>query len=228
MNERADPQTGNHPQAQLLPWYAAGTLSQEERAQIQEHLRGCASCQTELQEMTRLRASVKAAYEKLPGPPTDVFRKVLTRIEAESARRPGVSSLAALWWRWIAPVEAGLRMAFTVRWVPALATVLLVSQGVALLWIAGQPSPSSERDGVIERSVPSSSFRLRVVFQEAATEPAIRAALRNVNGRIVDGPFSDGAYIVEVPVGDPSGQDAVLQALRTEPSLIKGAERAQP
>ena len=74
-----------HPAATLLPWYLNGTLREEERQEVAQHLRECQPCRTELDELSRLRQQVKAAYADLPGVSPQVFRSVMATIRSASS-----------------------------------------------------------------------------------------------------------------------------------------------
>lgn len=223
MNERPDPDIQTHPSVTLLPWYLGGTLSPEERRQVHNHLETCQTCRQELDEMKRLRESVKAGVNGLPGPPPDIFRSVMARIREKPQPRP-----------WAARADAWLRALFAVQWAPTLAALLVIGQSAALLWLVGHRphgldgGVGSSQGPVIERSVPAGSARLSVRFQDTATERDIRAVMQSVNARIVDGPSPDGLYVLEVPAGDAAALERVLAALRAHRAVIEAAPRTGP
>ena len=86
---------------------------------------------------------------------------------------------------------------------------------------ANHPPP----DGVTTRGIPPASVRVALVFQESAPEARIRAIIRDLNGRLVDGPTAEGVYTVEVPIAESAGLDARITRLRQQVDLIRRAER---
>lgn len=51
---------------ELLPWFAAGTLSEAERQQFLLHLAHCADCRAELPWLLELSRNIKTAVAELP------------------------------------------------------------------------------------------------------------------------------------------------------------------
>jgi hypothetical protein len=60
-----------------------------------------------------------------------------------------------------------------------------------------------------------------VVFVGSASEQAIRALLRTVHGRIVDGPSPEGGYVVEIRPDRTPGGETALQILRNRIDLVR-------
>ena len=240
MTEPEDKEVGPtvHPAAMLLPWYLNGTLREEERQRVAQHLEECQTCRSELEELTRLRQQVKEAYADLPGPSPQVFRSVMATIRQDRRAQPEPQRVLR-WERaethsWLDTLDRWLRPMFAPRWVPILAFLLIVGQLAVLLWVVGQtPSvgprdmPSSP-DGVVSRGIPTATARYRVAFHETAPERKIRAAIQTLGGRIVDGPSPDGFYTIEVAAGDPSLLENKLESLQSQADLIRRAERLRP
>ena len=81
---------------------------------------------------------------------------------------------------------------------------------------------------MLERSVPGLGTRLRVSFQPDATDRDIQRLLKQINGRIVDGPLPAGFYLVELPVTDPDLVARLLKDLASESGIVRIAEPAPP
>jgi anti-sigma factor RsiW len=214
-----------HPTATLLPWYLSGTLKESERRAVDEHLETCADCRQELDNLTKLRAPLKAAFADQPMPALDVSRAVIAQIHAERAdhqepegSRSGVGFGEA--------VEQWFRNLFAPRWVPMLAATLLIGQLGLLLWTAGEQTPLPPR-AVITRNVPPVQIpsRVALAFKDSVSEARIRAAILGLKGRLVDGPTTDGVYTIEVPASEAGTLDARLQTLRQQTTVIRRAER---
>jgi anti-sigma factor RsiW len=68
---------------ELLPWYVNGTLSGEELAEVERHLRRCRRCRAEAEEFRELQASLSEALEE-PKPSMKLLESTLDLIEAEA------------------------------------------------------------------------------------------------------------------------------------------------
>ena len=224
-----------HPAATLLPWYLNGTLREEERQEVARHLRECQPCRTELDELSRLRQQVKAAYADLPGLSPQAFRSVMATIRDERRSQPERQRVFR-WERaesssWLDALDRWLRPMFAPRWVPVIASTLIIGQLALLLWVAGQEPAIAPRniptstDGVVSRGIPTATARYRVAFQETAPEGKIRTVLHDIGGRIVDGPSPDGFYTIEVPASDQALLEKQLESLQRQADLIRSVER---
>jgi hypothetical protein len=83
-------------------------------------------------------------------------------------------------------------------------------------------------DQVMTRGLGSPTVRLRVIFQETVSERQIRSLIQGMHGRIVDGPTSDGAYIMEFPAGDQAAAQKKVDALRRETESVRMVEPVTP
>ena len=104
-----------HPAALLLPAFANGTLSGEDRSYVAEHIALCAQCRGELEECQRLGAELREAYAGEGAPSPAVWRAVRERVVRE---RPGI--------RWLATLDNALRALLRPSFAPTFALVLLV------------------------------------------------------------------------------------------------------
>jgi anti-sigma factor RsiW len=85
-----------HDIAELLPFYANGTLDAADRARVETELASCAECSAELRELEGLGASLKA-HAATAGPlPARILENTLARIAVSSP--PAVSTLRTAWW----------------------------------------------------------------------------------------------------------------------------------
>jgi anti-sigma factor RsiW len=79
---------------ELLPWYANGTLTAEERAKVDAHLARCARCQRELQKIQHIRELVALSVESVPELSEELLARTVERIHAE-----GRHTIAQLSWQ---------------------------------------------------------------------------------------------------------------------------------
>ena len=235
MTEPKDPQNQPHQEAMSLPWYLAGTLTKQEQQDVEAHIANCSHCRAELEDMKRIRESVKTSIQEREGPPPELISKVMARIHEEEAD-PTPTKIPVIkeeghWW---GGLQAQLQSLYAIPWVPALATILIVSQSALLITTMGKESSSIPQPGpIVERGIPKSSppeifSTIQIGFREDANEGDIRALIQEINGQIVDGPSGQGMYTLKVPIGDAIHVETTLQKLRARPNLVRLAESVQP
>jgi len=225
-----EPDQSFHTEATMLSGYVSRTLSKDEHHQVEQHLQTCSACRQELQEITAMKTALKTAIHQRPGPSPAAFAKVMSRIHQETQPRPSEITLGPnlSWWE---RIEQGVRSLFEVRWAPALAVFLIVGQTVLLLSVVGGPGgQGSIRNGPIyERGIPQGTpaiptLTVEVQFVETAQEGQIRSLVRDLGGRIIDGPTADGRYTVEFPASPGTSADSILKVLRKRPELVQRAQ----
>jgi anti-sigma factor RsiW len=221
----AEPDTLNqriHPEGALLPWYLNGTLREDERRQVDQHLSSCEACRAELDELAQLKLQLHEVYAAQSEPSTQIQQAILTQVKLEASLKQAKSVTDP---QWLNGLDDWFRSLFVPRWAPALAVTLLVAQLGVLLWSMARLTPS---DQVMTRGLGSPTVRLRVVFQETASERQIRSLIQGMHGRIVDGPTSDGAYIMELASGDQAAAQKKVDALRSEKESVRTVEPVTP
>jgi anti-sigma factor RsiW len=190
-----------HAVADLLAWYVNGTLEDGERARVEAHLATCPDCREEL-DLWRAMAPEIAALDVAPVPHPASRRALLDRLDvvARASRSRGPST-------WPRPL----------RW-------LLIGETAAVLALAATLASDGERPAryralaASEASVGTpAGLRLRVVFDERATERDLRALLVPLGAKLVDGPSPLGVYTLELPGGEQPA--AAIAALRAQPLL---------
>ena len=218
-----DPETlpaGVHPEVELLPWYAAGTLAASERQRIERHLETCGDCRRELDDLTDVRGALTAMYREEAGPSAHLAGSVMARVGADGLgpSRPRHDT------SWTAGLDRWFRSLLMPQWVPTLAAALLIFQMGLLVWVA---LPPVERGEISTRSLGMQTAQIRVSFQPSATEEEIRSLLLRLHARFVDGPTTEGSVIIAVASSDPSAS-AALALLREQGTVIRSAELIRP
>jgi anti-sigma factor RsiW len=203
-----------HSIALLLPWYLSGRLSEPERREVEGHLTGCAACKDELASLSEMRRQSRDIIMGAPGPSPRVKHVVMSRVRNWRPRPRFLDRVAS------AAVEL-LRP----KWAPSLAVLLIIGQFGALAWLTTRPGAQLE---LTSRSVAAVGVRLKIVFSPAATERDVRSAIRDLAGKIVDGPTDDGAYIVQISGASPQLVAAKLRTLRERPGLVERIDNAAP
>lgn len=188
-----------HPD-ELLAWYVNGTLKQQQRQDVEQHLQTCARCQREVSLLQKIREQIKADQPHAPGD----FG--LSRLMRDIHRPPS----AARQRRW---------------WQPALAAaaVVIVVQGIVLMNLFYQPAPivplgESSREQVV----------LQIKFSPQATEQQIRELLQKIHGALIDGPGVLGVYRVRLE-GAASARDEtvskIISELRAQENIVTHVAR---
>jgi anti-sigma factor ChrR (cupin superfamily) len=89
--------TGKHEIAELLPFYATGTLDAADRARVEAELAACGECAAELRDLEALGASLQARAAAAPPLPEHVLDEALARIAMPPATR-AATRLQTAWW----------------------------------------------------------------------------------------------------------------------------------
>ena len=225
-------ETCAHDAAAILPWYVNGTLTQEERQAVEDHLAGCVLCSEELVTLLKVQAGLRWELADAPDPSSPLWGKVKGRMVAPPAATDQSISATGrperrLAWAWLADL---LRPPLRPGWALAAIVLIAVQTAVIVSLMARRPSGGIPEyrtlTGPTTPGQPSGPrVRVRVAFVEQAPEQAIRAALGQLNATIVNGPTAAGFYLIDVPL-DAAGKSAkgVLQVLRGNSEVIRFAE----
>jgi anti-sigma factor RsiW len=216
-----DPETlpaGVHPEVELLPWYATGTLGEADRERVARHLESCRDCSRELEDLADIRRALSELSRLEAEPSARVARSVMARVAADGKKQgPQETS-------WAGNIDRWFRSLLVPQWVPTLAAILLVAQMGLLIWVT---LPPAERGEVSTRSVgiPRQMAKIAVVFQASAQVEGIRSLLQRLQARVVDGPTADGVFMVTIDTDNPA---AAMVLLREQHDVVLSAELVRP
>lgn len=201
---------------ELLPWFVMGTLDDDDRAAVEQHLAACAACRDEIAWHRQMR---DANLARPPERDVDrAFAALRAKLPGALQRAPRANRLSTAmeWWRMQQP---------WLRWSLALQPLAIAGLAVALLSGAGRSGAEQDRFHALSRSEDAAA-RLVVVFSPQATQAEMRRVLLANGAHIVDGPTAADAYVLSV-ASDRAEQ--ALRQLRTEHSvlLIQSLERAR-
>ena len=193
----------------LLPWYVNGTLRGDELATVEQHLRTCGQCQSEVEWLRQVFAAC-AALSPLQDAPMERFSI------------PG-NAVAAMPRRW--PVRLGGGWQAAPAWARGLLAAQLAAIVVLGAMVAIEPDsmPTYQTLGTESRSA-ASGHAVAVVFDPATSEAEIRRIVASVGGRIVDGPTATHAFVLELPAAQ---SEQALRSLRAE-ALVRLAAPMGP
>ena len=192
----------------LLPWYLDDRLEPDERARLETHLAGCAHCRAELDWERRLQALMTEAAPTTE-PSADIGAALAAmRLRLDQPQADWRTALQAL----VAGWQAGPRwMRRALAAQGALLTLLLVTLVMPV-------APPNAVYHALGAGPPAAAGALIVVrFRPDTAEAALRGAVRDSDARLVDGPTSADAYVLQVPV---AAQASALARLRQRPDVL--------
>ena len=212
----------DRPFLELLPWYANGTLSDAERAQLEAVLHQDERAGTELQWLQQLQQRVQA---DAPEVSDEIgLERTMRRIRADAAVEQAAIAKATAAQAAAAPTTARavpatptltstlserLRGWFEgMRLSPAfaMAALVIVVQAGFIFKLAGSDDSEYTQIRSLPGAAAASGQLFRIAFKPEASETDIRMLLVSVQGNIESGPGQLGDYYVRVPA------DAALDA----------------
>ena len=190
----------------LLPWYVNGTLRGEELDRVEQHVAACPACRREVDWLRDVFAAC-AAMAPLPEAPPS--RAVAGAVSGQQVRSQAWRTRAADGWRSTPPWLRGL-MAAQLAGLAILGTLVALDAGNQPLYrtlgSAAQPAPAGDP--------------IAVIFDPTITEADLRRVVTRIGARVVDGPTTTHAFVLEVPAEQ---SQAAIEALRAEP-MVRFAE----
>ncbi|MBN9026790.1 MAG: zf-HC2 domain-containing protein [Rhizobiales bacterium] len=205
----------------LLPWYANGTLSAEEAAEVEAALAADPLLRAHLARIEGERIAAIESAEALPLPSSRMADRLFAEIAA-TAPSPRPSWLGRLFSRFgeqiasLSPSQLGLSTA-------AAALVLLVVGGALGGLVARHEVTGGYQTASGEMAVNPAGAYLLVAFQPTATAAEIEQIIGSVGGIIVDGPRAGGLYKLRIGDATMSQADrkATTDKLTTANGIVK-------
>lgn len=208
---------------ELLPFYANGTLADDERSFVETWLREHPKSQAELDWYRSLQTKLR---EDVPAVSSEVgLERAMARIRAErspqavprAAAGPGLGERMRGWLASLLP-QPLLK--------PALAGALavVVAQAVVIANLSGERDDATEMRAVKPTVVDKGPF-LKVNFKTDAREAEIRLLLVQAGGSLAGGPTQLGDWFVRVPesrlaaVAEQMKTSAIVESVATVDAL---------
>ncbi len=196
----------------LLPWYAAGALSANERAKVEAALGERPELRASLSTIEEDRGETIALNEALGAPGPDVWARVLAGAQA-APRKPKFTERLAAWFGQGEGRLGPLALAGV-----AAALVILLQAG-AIVTLLPSAHKASGEFGAATSAVAPQGADVLVTFSPQATIADVSVFLRENGATIVSGPKPGGLY--ELRVGDKAlakpELDALLKTLSGSP-----------
>lgn len=196
--------------AELLPWYANGTLAGDQRAQVEAWVARDAALRTDLEFLRQAGTVMRATSER---PTHSSVGRLLDRIAAEQGNAEGANVVGL---KRAQPPASARR-----KWALALAAGVMLAQALVI----GVLVTRQGDDGGLEPlSGPTQGLpaNLQITFVETAPEIEIRALLTNTGAQIVRGPGALGVYNLHVA---PDKLDNAEQMFRKASHVVASVSR---
>ena len=210
---------------ELLPWYAAGTLSRRDAQRVEQAIENDADLVRQLELVREELSDTIHQNETLGAPSTRAMEKLMAGIEKESG--PARQSRRAFSLStWVAETFSGLSPR-TLTWATAAAALLIVVQAGILgsLYLGGgMPGSGGAYQTASKPPVSESAAGTFVLisFAPTATASDISGFLTANNLAVVDGPRAGGLYRVRIASTALSKDDAntIMGRLRENRGIV--------
>jgi hypothetical protein len=218
------PELSHQQAAQVLPWFVNGTLTGQEHAAVEAHVRDCLRCRSELEQLNRWQGEFSQMMHERPVPPAVAS----SRAAALIARAAAADGPAPVRESERTPLHAGRRrsvvdaiaawVAVPSQWLTAAprAAVLAISMLLvagALTWslLPRAPDTADFRTLTTPDSLPAGQY-LRVVLHPQSDAGSMDRLLREFGLTIVAGPSEHGVYTLTLDIDDWPQAVATLEA----------------
>ena len=182
----------------LLPWYAAGTLSRREAAEVEAALAADPELAERLEWVRAEFAQEIYINEEAASPPDNDVKALFAKIDALPARRPALSAAATptLAER-IAEFLASLSPR-TLGWSAAAAALIIALQAGVIAGIVLNEKGGTYGTASEQPTAPTEGAYVLIRFQPQATAADIASFLTTNKLSIVEGPSGGGLFRVRV------------------------------
>lgn len=213
----AEPREDEYDEVELLlPWYATGRLSDEERRRVERYLEANPQARFQLELIEEELGAVVADNERLPVPSRESFDRLMAQVETEAPAGADRATFGEGWLTrigaWFGDFTPQMRgamaaAAFAVVLVQATAIGLLLREdGAVFETVAEHPAPAVDGETVL------------VAFAPDTPAQAITELLTEIGGAIVDGPRAGGVFVIRLAEGVVAAEAVV--ALQERPNMV--------
>ena len=202
---------------ELLPWYVNGTLSIDERFEMEFWLAVSVKCRRQLTYVVALAQEVK--LKSLPMESRDEavgLALLMARVHAQDSGKLALRS--------IGPRATNVIQRALVRWhktaIAVAAAVAIVQTGVIFTAMYQASDADVIKPLGVESKGTSKAALLQVTFRASASESQIRSLLGKLGAEIVSGPGAIGVYSLKV---SSERGEVTLTALRGAQDVVDSA-----
>jgi hypothetical protein len=188
MNERFE---------ELLPWYANGSLGDDDRAFVDAYLEQHPEARSELEWYRSLQ---KRVQENAPAVPATIgLARAMRLIQGD---RPTMAERIGAFFG-----NLGLRPSYAMA-----AMAIVVVQGGVILNLLGDVNDNADEIRALRAVHVEEGPMLKISFAPDARESDIRMLMVQVQGELAGGPGQLGDYYLRVPAGSEAAALARVQA----------------
>ncbi len=222
--------------AEVLPWFVNGTLTGQEHAAVDAHVRSCLRCRSELELLSQWHRELGHAFHEHPMPPATAASRaaaLIARATPSGGRgtdRQGTDSGIA---RTTDPGIVGqlsrsmsvlaARLAAMVPWLigapraALIATSILLLAGILTLSVLPRAPDTAEfRTLTTPDSLPAGRY-VRVALSPQAASSTMDRLVRELGLGIAAGPSENGVYTLTL---DHDGWPQVVETLQNDPAVL--------
>lgn len=197
----------------LLPWYVNGTLSAEERRQVEAYLERSSHARDEVGLLRALRQQVKD--ETVENSPGELGLQRLKREIKQAEQAPASGDRMA-----------GRTITVASFWRPlAVAACLAVVVQAGVMVGLGTGTIDPDTVGIASGEAGYTAPVMQVTFAPDATEEDIREVLQTAGASIAEGPTALGIYKLRLVDAENTSLEQALTTLRASGDVVTYAER---
>lgn len=188
---------------ELVPLYVKGLLTDEKRREFEKSIAECPHLKETIEEWKFIQDAYKEVECTLPQLSKNAFPIIMEKVREAKKQN---------WFEGLMPSPS---LSFAIM---AVQLIIIITLGFYLLQAKHEYKTLSSPSVVASEPV-----KINIVFREKTTENEVRKLLLKIDGKIIDGPYSSGLYIVGIKSGaDP---EQTLKVLR-ENKIVAIAEKA--
>ncbi len=182
---------------ELLPWYANGSLGDEDRAWVDTYLEQHPEARSELDWYRSLQARVQ---ESVPAVPATIgLARTMRLIQGD---RPTLAERISAFFG-----NLGIRPSYALG-----ALAVMAVQGGVIVALLGDARDSADEIRALHSVRVDEGPMLKISFAPDAKETDIRMLMVQIHGELAGGPGQLGDYYLRVPAGSETAALAQVQA----------------
>jgi hypothetical protein len=175
---------------EMIPLYVSKRLSESEKKDFEKALGQYPELTRELMEADEIKKSYQDIKEEAPSPSNALYDRILKNIKEENVKQPLFAKPG-----FMEQVLEFLKIVFSspkISWSVAAAQLVII-----IVFFIAFPAEKSFETLSENHIASKDSGMINVVFKEDAKEKDMRKLIESVNGSMVNGPTSDGLYIIK-------------------------------
>jgi anti-sigma factor RsiW len=207
----------------LIPWYVNGRIGDQQRSDVDAHLRTCHACQHEVLAQRQLCKAMADSNPEIEQLPSASLRRLMQTIEAHqptTRELPLHVEKATV----ITHLQRVKLMLCSTRWAESVAaSVAVIAAAISGVLLLNHVELNSKAPSANYHTVTSPAARvpsevIRAVFTPSITVAEMQTILNEAQLNIVAGPTPAGVYSL-AKTGSRSVNESLMQ-LRNHPQVL--------